>query len=91
MAPEDMTPGELDRRLSRLESKVDGGFEALHARIISTSSTFVRADLYVSERDHTRDEIDGVRKLAMWAIGLVCSVAVGAIIIGIVNASGAVQ
>lgn len=78
----------LEHRLTSLERKVDTGFSSLHETIVATSTTFVRLDLYLSERDNLRADIEAVRRLAMWSVGLVCTTAVGAVVLGIVAASG---
>lgn len=83
-----VTTGELGRRLNKLEGKVDSGFEGVQATIIATSTTFVRLDLYLSERDAMKADVDAVKKLAMWTLGMMISVCIGAIILGILSASG---
>lgn len=79
----------IAHRLTALEKRVDEGFHALNKTIIDTSHTFVRNDLYQSERDNMRADMDGLRRLCMWALGLVCSTAIGAIVYGLVSLSGA--
>lgn len=88
-ADDTVTTGELGRRLDKLEGKVDRGFEELRDTIVATSVTFVRLDLYLSERDALKDDIESVRKLSMWALALVVSTTIGAIVLGIIGASGA--
>lgn len=88
-ADDTVTTGELGRRLEKLEEKVDRGFESLNETIVATSVTFVRLDLYLSERDNMKDDLEAVRKLSMWALALVVSTTIGAIVLGIVSASGA--
>ena len=75
-------------RLTELEKKVDAGFASVNATIISTSVTYVRGDLYQAQREADRSDVEAARKLAMWALALVSSTALGAIVLGIVNASG---
>lgn len=87
------TPADDDRvlafRIGQLERQVETGFKDVQKTILDTSLTFVRLDLYLSERDGMRADMDAIRKLAMWAVGLVCSTALGAVILGIVAMSGA--
>ncbi len=75
-------------RLTTLEHRVDDGFTTLNKTIIDTSLTFVRLDLYLSERDNARADMEALRRLVMWAIGLVCSTTIGAVILGILGMSG---
>lgn len=78
----------IAHRLTALEKRVDEGFGQLQATIIATSLTFVRLDLYLSERDNMRADMDALRRLSMWSLGLVCSTAIGAIVLGILSMSG---
>lgn len=79
----------IEHRLRTLETRVDAGFTSVQETIVATSVTFVRLDLYMSERDNQRADIEAVRKLAMWSVGLVVSTALGAIVLGIISMSGA--
>ena len=78
----------FSHRLTELEKKVDAGFAGVNATIISTSVSYVRADLYDAQREADRSDVEAGRKLAMWALGIVVSTALGAIVLGIVSASG---
>lgn len=88
-ADDSISTGELGRRLERLESHVSDGFRELNATIIATSSTYLRIDLYLSERDAQKEELEATRRIAMWALGTICSVTLGAIVLGIISLSGA--
>ena len=88
-ADDQITTGELGRRLDHLESRVSSGFRELNDTIIATSGTYLRLDLYMAERDAQRADVEAVKKLAMWALGLVCSVTLGAVILGILSMSNA--
>lgn len=78
----------IEHRLTSLETKVDAGFQQLNDTVIATSSLFLRLDLYMSERDNQRADIEAAKKLAMWTLGLTISVFMGAIVIGIIRAAG---
>lgn len=78
----------IAHRLTTLEHRVEKGFATLNKTIIDTSITFVRLDLYLSERDSMRADMDALRRLAMWSLGLVCSTAIGAVVLGIIGMSG---
>lgn len=88
-ADDTVTTGELGRRLDKLEGKVDRGFEELRDTIVATSSTFLRLDLYLAERDAQRADLEAVKKIAMWALALVCSTVLGAVLLAIISMSGA--
>lgn len=64
----------MDKHLERLEGRLDrieGGMATLQ---------FVGVALYASEQKAQDDRIDAAAKLAMWALGLVCSLTISAII-----------
>lgn len=91
----DMTPAELGRTVKRLEVRVEDGFkktdsglEHLQAMILALSTTYVRLDLYLSERDTMRNDIETAKKIAMWSLGAIASVVIGAIVVAMVGASG---
>lgn len=78
----------IEHRLTSLEYKVDNGFQSLHETIIATSTTFVRLDLYLAQREGDREDIDRAIKIAMWALGLICATVIGAILVGVMGAAG---
>jgi hypothetical protein len=57
----------LDKRLERMEGSVE-------------RLAFVSLDLYRSEQSAQNERIDSAVKLAMWALGLVCSVVVAGLL-----------
>jgi hypothetical protein len=57
----------MDKRLERMEGSVD-------------RLAFVGVDLYKSEQKSQDDRIESAVKLAMWSLGLVCSLAISALI-----------
>lgn len=72
----------MDSGLARLGSKID-------------ALGFVRSDVYMAERKADEREIaalnqrvDETDRRAMWAIGLVCAVTIGAIITAILTTAG---
>lgn len=57
----------MDKRLERMEGSVE-------------RLAFVSVDLYRSEQAGQNERIDSAVKLAMWALGLVCSLVVSALL-----------
>lgn len=49
---------------------------------------FVSKDVYMSERESMRRDIESTHRLAQWAVGLVASTTIGAIIVAILGLSG---
>jgi hypothetical protein len=100
MSPDEPTPGEVAWRLRAVEQKVDRleshtaeGFEGLSRQIAALA--FVRSDVYAADqRAHDAamrvltERIEATDRRAMWAIALVCTVAIGAIITAILGMSG---
>lgn len=58
---------QMDKRLERMEGSVE-------------RLAFVSLDLYRSEQANQNERIDSAVKLAMWALGLVCSLTVAALL-----------
>lgn len=91
--PRDITPNELAWRLKRLEDWTTR-FEEKHDRQVADlqhsigSLGYVRQDLYDSEHRSMSAELAETRRLAMWAVALVVSVTIGAIVTGILTAGG---
>ena len=85
--------GELEKRMERMGEHIDARLVGLSAKIDALG--FVRADVYLAERKADEREIaalhqrvDETDKRAMWAIGLVCAVTIGAIITAILTTAG---
>ena len=57
----------LDKRLERMEGSVE-------------RLAFVGLDLYRSEQGAQNERIDSAVKLAMWALGLVCSLVISGLL-----------
>ena len=81
--------GELEKRIERLESRIDAGFIRLETTV--QGLRFVSHDLYVSEHLAQNERIDAgfktqnervnaALKLAWWAVVLVCTFVIGAIV-----------
>lgn len=82
-APEEISGIEVGFRLRALETTVTKmdhtmttNFAELHARI--SALTFVRHDVYEAHRLAMVDEIRATHRLAMWALGAVTSLVLGA-------------
>lgn len=95
-ADDSVTTGELGRRIEKIEDRIDRfeqmtseHFRVLHDQIAALR--FVPLDLYLSERDTLRGEVDKASRLGMWALGLMCSIVLGSVILGIVGMSGALS
>jgi hypothetical protein len=100
MAPEEPTSAELGYRMTTLEKRVDTLTDLIERRFDGLSEqvkqlAFVRVDVYAADtRLKDREILDlketvaGVRTLAMWALGAVCSTTIGAIILAIIAVSG---
>lgn len=100
MSPEDLTPAEFGFRLAALEKRVDSLVEHLDRRFDGLSAqvkdlAFVRADVYAGDQRLTDAKIaaltekgDSTHKLAMWAVALVSTVTIGAIVSAILAAGG---
>lgn len=91
--PDDITIGELNRRLERLEAwthsfetKVDAQYRLLQTSIATLS--FVSKDVYHSEMQAVKESIASVRAIAMWALGCVAAVVIGAVLASIIGLGG---
>ena len=62
----------MDKRLERMEGSVE-------------RLAFVGLDLYRSEQKAQDDRIESSVRLSMWALGLVCTVTIAAIVTGLVR------
>ncbi len=83
--PEDITGIEVGFRLRALETTVgklehtmSTNFAELHARI--SALTFVRHDVYEAHRLSMIAEIQSTHRLAMWSLGAVTSLVLGAVV-----------
>jgi hypothetical protein len=77
---------ELEKRVERMGEQIESRLSGLSAKIDQLG--FVRSDVYLAERKADERELDEVDKRAMWAIGLVCAVTIGAIITAILSTAG---
>lgn len=84
---------ELEKRVERMGEQIESRLSGLSAKIDQLG--FVRSDVYLAERKADEREraadrarVDEVDKRAMWAIGLVCAVTIGAIITAILSTAG---
>lgn len=66
----------LDKRLERMEGNVE-------------RLAFVSLDLYRSEQAAQNERIEATNRLAMWALGLVCTTTIGLIVTGLVRLAAA--
>lgn len=66
----------LDKRLERMEGNVE-------------RLAFVSLDLYRSEQAAQNERIESTARLAMWALGLVCTTTIGLIVTGLVRLAAA--
>ena len=70
----DVTLGEIVRRFDRLEN-------ALAAREIN----YVQKDLFHAENEATRGIATSARTIAMWALGLMVTALIGAVVMALLN------
>lgn len=82
---DDPTLPEIGWRLRQLETTVGkmdhtmmSSFADLHTRI--SALTFVRADVYEAHRLAMERSIEASHKLGMWALGMVASLVLGAVV-----------
>lgn len=78
----------VERGLEKFSERVDRKFDELNGNLSALS--FVNRDLYHSEMTAVRKDIENTHRLAMWSLGAVSSVVIGAIIIAILGASGVI-
>lgn len=90
---DEITTGELSRRLERLEmwthsfeSKVDRQYTLLQTSIATLG--FVSKDVYEANLKSIREEMDGIKRIAMWALGAIVSVVIGAVLVSIIGLGG---
>lgn len=69
---------QLETTVGKLDHTMAGGFGELHTRI--SALTFVRADVYEAHRLAMERSIEASHKLAMWALGMVASLVLGAVV-----------
>ena len=77
MSPRERTLGEVDRDLERLTRE----FEQLQQRL--NNGAFVRVDLHNEQINNLRADINGVRTMQMWVLGILASILVAAVVAGI--------
>ena len=65
----------IEHRFDRLQRSIDG-------------LSFVRSDVYTSDQRALAEKVESAARLAMWAIGLVATTAIGAIVLAILGLSG---
>lgn len=85
--------GEVERRMEQLAKQLNEGIAALGNQIGTLG--FVRGDVYTSEKNAAierhkalDEKIEATHKLAMWAVALVVTTTIGAIITAILGVSG---
>jgi len=69
-----ISTGELGRRVDRMERTMNDGFTSLHELVIETTASYVRLDLYLSERDTMRSDLDALTFMLRWLFGLVVAI-----------------
>lgn len=74
----------LEARMESMEVRMDKGFNQVRASI--ESLTFVRKDVYESDqrtatewRTNMEKDVENARKIAMWSLGVVTSLTIGAV------------
>jgi len=77
VSPRERTLGEIDRDLERLTRE----FEQLQQRL--NNGAFVRVDLHNEQINNLRADINGVRTMQMWVLGILASILVAAVVAGI--------
>jgi hypothetical protein len=83
----------LQERVKAFEAKIDHGFASVEARFDRLSTkmdqlTFVGVELYKSEQASQDARIASAVTLAMWALGLVCALVLGAVVTAIATVVG---
>lgn len=68
----------LETTTGKLEAGLHTGFGELHARI--STLTFVRADVYEAHRVAMEASIGSAHRIAMWSLGMVASLVLGAVV-----------
>lgn len=93
LVPEDITTGELSRRVERIEqwtqtfeTKTDRQFSEL--RLALATLGFVNKDVYEANRRSDQEALASTRTIAMWALGCVAAVVIGAIVASIIGLGG---
>lgn len=69
---------QLETTVGKMEHTMSSGFAELHARV--SALTFVRHDVYEAHRLAMVEEIRATHRLAMWALGAVTSLVLGAVV-----------
>jgi len=91
--PEEITTGELSRRLERLERWTQS-FEDKHDRqyaslqISLSTLNFLHKDVYEADMRALREDLKNTRAIAMWALGCIAAVVIGAVLASIVGLGG---
>lgn len=92
---DEITTGELSRRLERLEAwthnfegKADRQYALLQTSIVTLGSGFISKDVYEANRRADRDEMESTKRIAMWALGAIVSVVIGAVLVSIIGLGG---
>lgn len=92
MTPPDEAEANMGTILYRLNqidanfARIEGRFDRMEGGIRSLS--FVGVELYKSEQTAQDQRIAGAWTLAMWALGLVCALVLGAVVTAIATVVG---
>lgn len=91
--PDEITTGELSRRLERLERWTQN-FEDKHDRqyaslqISLSTLSFIHKDVYEADMRGLRDDLKSTRAIAMWALGCIAAVVIGAVLASVIGLGG---
>lgn len=76
----------VEQAVLELRKEMQAEFTGVQTSIANLA--FVSKEVYVSERQAMQKEIAEAHRLAQWAVGLVASTTVGAIVVAIIGMSG---